>query len=53
MFSVVIAGVAGGEAETVPIGVDDHIDEVGIVEGCGRLGEAGLVEGASRLPFAP
>ena len=46
MFSVVIAGVAGGEAETVPIGVDDHIDEVGIVEG----GCSGIGQGFGEVP---
>ena len=26
------AGVAGGVAEAVPVGLDHHIDEIGIVE---------------------
>ncbi|WP_157746544.1 hypothetical protein [Micromonospora inositola] len=45
--------VVAGEAEPVPVAVDDHVDEVRIVEGCGGPVQGGVVEGPfgiRRLP---
>src|SRR6185312_2895953 len=48
-----IGWIAGGEPVAMPVGVDDHLDEIGIVERLGRALEGRLVERPCRRPHPP
>jgi hypothetical protein len=52
-LNVVIGRVAGHEAEAVAVGVDHHIDEVGVIERAGRARKGRRVEVPARRPQAP
>src|SRR5262245_11292766 len=52
-FDVGHGRIAGNEAEAVSIGVDDDVDEVGVVECGGRAFESRVVEWPKRGPNFP
>src|SRR5262249_48395049 len=52
-FDVGHGRIAGNEAEAVSIGVDDDVDEVGVVECGGRAFESHVVERPTRGPHLP
>ena len=54
-FNLIVARIAGAgrESVTMPIGMNDHIDEVGIVEGARGSIEGRIVERPLRRPHAP
>ena len=45
--------IAGGIAETVPVGMDRHIDKIRVVERFGGLGIGRVIEFPARRPQAP
>src|SRR5689334_527268 len=45
--------VSGGEPVAMPVGVNDHLDEIGIVERRGGALEGRLVEPPCRRPLPP
>ena len=48
-----IGGIARDEPIAVTVGVDSHIDEIGIVESWGRALERRVIESPGRRPHAP